>query len=104
MARAALDRVSTLEPVAWKAEVVATAKRDLRAGDQIDGIGGTTVGVADSAEAVAAGQLLPLGLAARATVVRDVPIDQPLTYDDVELDDGSTILQLRRLQDSLLGR
>ena len=31
VATAALDRVSTLEPVAWKAEVVATAKRDLRA-------------------------------------------------------------------------
>ena len=59
--------------------------------------------MADSAEAVAAGGLL-LGLAARATVVRDVAIDQPLTYDDVELDDGSTILQLRRLQDSLLGK
>ena len=104
VARAALDRVSTLEPVAWKAEVVATAKRDLRPGDQIDGIGGTTVyGVADSAAAVAAGQLLPIGLAARATVVRDVAVDEPLTYDDVELDDGSTILQLRRLQDQLLG-
>jgi predicted homoserine dehydrogenase-like protein len=104
VATAALDRVSTLEPVAWKAEVVATAKRDLRAGDRIDGIGGATVyGVADSAEAVAAGHLLALGLAARAVVVRDVPIDQPLTYDDVELDDRSTILQLRRLQDSLLG-
>jgi predicted homoserine dehydrogenase-like protein len=103
VARAALDRVSTLEPVAWKAEVVATAKRDLHAGDRVDGIGGTTVyGVADSAEAVATDQLLPLGLAARATVVREVPVDQPLTYDDVELDDGSTILQLRRLQDLLL--
>ena len=56
VATAALDRVSTLEPVAWKAEVVATAKRDLRPGDRIDGIGGSTVyGVADSAEAVAAG-------------------------------------------------
>jgi predicted homoserine dehydrogenase-like protein len=104
VARAALDRVSTLEPVAWKAEVVATAKRELRPGDQIDGIGGATVyGVADAAEAVAAGGLLPLGLAARATVVRDVGVDQPLTYDDVELDDGSIILQLRRLQDRLLG-
>src|SRR5215203_3500693 len=76
VATAALDRVSTLEPVAWKAEVVATAKRELKPGDQIDGIGGSTVyGMADSAEAVAAGGLLPLGLAARATVVRDVPID-----------------------------
>jgi predicted homoserine dehydrogenase-like protein len=91
--------------VAWNAEVVATAKRDLRPGDQIDGIGGSTVyGVADSAEAVAAGGLLPLGLAARATVVRDVGVDEPLTHDDVELDEGSTILQLRRLQDSLLRR
>jgi predicted homoserine dehydrogenase-like protein len=35
-------------------------------------------------------------------VVRDVGIDRPLTYDDVELDNGSTILQLRRLQESLL--
>jgi predicted homoserine dehydrogenase-like protein len=105
VATAVLDRVSTLEPVAWNAEVVATAKRDLRAGDRIDGIGGGTVyGVADSAKAVAADGLLPLGLAARATVVRDVPVDQPLTYEDVELDDGSTILQLRRLQDQLLGR
>ena len=103
MARAALDRVSTLEPVAWNAEVVATAKRDLRAGDQIDGIGGSTVyGVADSAEAVSAGGLLPLGLAAKATVVREVPVDQPVRYEDVELDEGSTILQLRRLQDSML--
>jgi hypothetical protein len=46
----------------------------------------------------------PLGLAARATVVREVPVDQSLTYDDVELDDGSTILQVRRLQDLLLRR
>jgi predicted homoserine dehydrogenase-like protein len=99
-----LDRVSTLAPVAWNAEVVATAKRDLKPGDRIDGIGGATVyGVADSAEATASGGLLPLGLAARATVVRDVGIDQPLTHDDVELDESSTILQLRRLQDSLLG-
>jgi predicted homoserine dehydrogenase-like protein len=105
VATAVLDRVSTLEPVAWKAEVVATAKRDLRPGERIDGIGGTCVyGVADSAEAVAAGGLLPLGLATRATVVRDVAIDQPLAYDDVELDQGSTILALRRLQDQLLGR
>ena len=28
--------------------------------------------------------------------------DQPLTYDDVELDDGSTILSVGRLQDLLL--
>ena len=104
VARAALDRVSTLEPVAWNAEVVATAKRDLRAGDRSTASAGppSTAWPTRPRPWPPAG-LLPLGLAARATVVRDVAIDQPLTYDDVELDDGSTILQLRRLQDSLLG-
>jgi predicted homoserine dehydrogenase-like protein len=102
VARAALDRVSTLEPIKRMTEVVACAKRDLREGEVIDGIGGSTVyGVTDSAQAADAGRLLPLGLAARATVVRDVAIDAPLTYDDVELDANSVIVQLRRLQDAL---
>jgi len=102
VARAVLDRVSTLEPVAWKAEVVATAKRELKVGDTIDGIGGATVyGVTDSADAAAAGRMLPLGLAARAVVTRDVPVDQPLTYDDVELDPNAMIVKLRGLQDAM---
>jgi len=103
VARAVLDRASTLEPAAWKAEVVATAKRDLRAGETIDGIGGATVyGVTDSADAAAAGRMLPLGLAARAVLTRDVPVDQPLTYDDVELDPDAVIVKLRGLQDAML--
>jgi predicted homoserine dehydrogenase-like protein len=104
VARAALDRVSTLEPAVWMAEVVAAAKRDLRPGDRIDGIGGTTVyGVVDAARAVAADRLVPLGLVAGATVVRDVRVDQPLTHDDVELDRDSVIVRLRGLQDTLFG-
>src|SRR4029453_7477866 len=66
VARAALDRVSTLEPVAWKAEVVTTAKRDLRPGDQIDGIGGAPAhGGADSPRAGARGGAPPPGRGAR---------------------------------------
>src|SRR4029453_18472121 len=93
VAPGALDRVATLAPVAWNAEVEATAKRDLKPGDRIDGIGGAAVyGVADSAAAVASGGLLPLGLAARATVVRDVAIDPALPHHDVGLDESSTTL------------
>jgi predicted homoserine dehydrogenase-like protein len=104
VARAVLDRVSTLEPVARMAEVVAVAKRDLREGERIDGIGGSTVyGVTDSAKVAAAEHMLPLGLAAGATLVRAVGVDQTLTYDDVALDPGSVIVKLRGLQDSLLG-
>jgi predicted homoserine dehydrogenase-like protein len=102
VARAALDRVSTLQPIKRMAEVVAVAKRDLKPGDVIDGIGGTTVyGVTDSAAAADEAGMLPLGLAARATLVRNVAIDQTVTYDDVELDPNSVIVKLRSLQDSL---
>jgi len=34
-------------------------------------------------------------------MTRDVPVDQPLTWDDVELDPSSVIVSLRRLQDRL---
>lgn len=46
--------------------------------------------------------LVPLGLLAGATLVRDVDVDQILTYDDVEIDRSTTISQLRALQDRLL--
>lgn len=103
VASAVLDRVPDLAPVGWTAEVVATAKRDLHGGETIDGIGGHTVyGVIEDAGTAADQRLLPLGLAGGAALVRDVPQDQSLTYADVELDESSLIVQLRRLQDTML--
>ena len=52
--------------------------------------------------AAKAERLVPLGLLAGATVVRDVGVDHLLTYDDVEIDSSTTISQLRALQDRLL--
>lgn len=104
VAAAVLDRKPDLAPAEWNAEVVATAKRDLRPDEELDGIGGTTVyGLVEEAGVAAAESLLPLGLAYRARVRRAVPQGQPLSYDDVELDASSTLLQLRKLQDSLSG-
>lgn len=81
-------------------EVFAVAKRDLAPGDELDGIGGTTFySLIDTYETAAEERLLPIGLAKQARVVRPVAIDQPITYDDVELHEPSTILALRRLQD-----
>ena len=34
-------------------------------------------------------------------LTRDVPVDQMLTYDDVELNEASTIVQMRRIQDAM---
>jgi predicted homoserine dehydrogenase-like protein len=82
----------TPEPVA---SCVAVAKRDLVAGEELDGIGGgTCYGVAASREE--AQGLLEVGLSQHATLRRPVPIDRPITLDDVELDDGAYLVALHQ--------
>lgn len=82
-------------------ETVAFAKRDLKAGESIDSLGGFTVyGMIERADTTKAESLLPIGLAPGTKLVKDVPQDRPLTYDDVELDETATIVQLRRMQDT----
>ncbi|WP_067473782.1 NAD(P)H-dependent oxidoreductase [Nocardia amamiensis] len=103
IAEAVLDGVPSLAPEYWNAEVVAAAKRDLKVGDTIDGIGGCTVyGVIESAAATEAENLVPLGLLQGAKLIRDVAADAVITADDVELRPGTTIAALRQLQDKLL--
>ncbi len=86
------------------AETVAVAKRDLKVGETIDALGGFTVyGMIESATDARSANHLPLGLAPGGVVTKDVEMGQTLTYDDVDLDDGSMIRQLRRLQDRDLG-
>jgi predicted homoserine dehydrogenase-like protein len=105
VARAALEGEATIAPsFGMVAEVITVAKRDLRAGERIDGIGGYTVyGLTDSAEVARQERLLPLGLAQGAVMRRDVALGQPISYDDVDLDETQTVVQLRRLQDQWLG-
>jgi predicted homoserine dehydrogenase-like protein len=82
-------------------EVFVVAKRPLRAGDVLDGIGGSTFySLIDTHEAGVKDGLLPVGLAKGARLVRAVEQDQPVTYNDVQLREPSTILDLRRLQDA----
>ena len=38
---------------------------------------------------------------AGAVLKRDVPVDHVLTYDDVELDESSLIVRMRRIQESM---
>lgn len=97
------DGQPSLQPIAWNADVSATAKRALTAGERIDGIGGGDVyGDAVPAEEARAGRELPIGLASAATLIRDVPQGAVVTYDDVTLDETRTIVVLRKLQDLLL--
>lgn len=84
------------------AECVAVAKRDLRVGELLDGIGGETVyGLADSAARAGAAYALPIGAASGARVKTDIPRGTILTEQDVTLDEASTIVHLRRQQDRM---
>ena len=81
-------------------EVFAVAKQDLQPGDILDGIGGCSFyALIDEYEVAKAENLLPIGLAKDAKVVKPVGQDTPLRYDDVELSESSKVLRLRRLQD-----
>ena len=96
VARAVLAHEATIAPAGPPvAEVLAVAKRDLRPGEVLDQIGGYTFyGLIDRAAVVRRENLLPVGLAPGARVIRPVKAGHPLTMDDVELKPGSILREL----------
>ncbi|GLI50566.1 hypothetical protein TSYNTROOL_06520 [Tepidanaerobacter syntrophicus] len=101
-ARAVLYKEPTISPIgAPVAETITVAKKDLKAGEHLDGIGGYTVyGLIDTAENAKKENALPIGLINENTVLKqDVKKGQAISYNMVELENDSTILQLRRIQD-----
>ena len=101
VAKAIIDREGSLYSEKLIAEVVCMSKVDLKPGDKIDNIGGYTVrGYADIARDSKRDNLVPIGLAAGATVTKAIKAGELLTYDHLELED-SFILKLRKQQDAL---
>jgi predicted homoserine dehydrogenase-like protein len=83
-------------------EVAAIAKRNLRAGDTLDGMGGfTAYGECENVAVCRAGNLLPIGLAQGVQLKRDVPQDQAITFDDIEVPDNRLDYQLYEEQCSV---
>jgi len=81
-------------------DVVAAAKDDLRAGQEIDGLGGYTVyGLCENAGVARGEELLPIGLAEGARLRRDVARDAVLRRADVELPPVRLCDSLRAEQD-----
>jgi predicted homoserine dehydrogenase-like protein len=98
----ALDGRASLTAEHWTAEVGAVSKRPLKAGELVDGVGGSMVrGLIDDADDFARDNAVPLGVLAGARLRRDVPVDHLLTHDDVELDESSLIVALRRQQEQM---
>jgi predicted homoserine dehydrogenase-like protein len=100
VARAVLFGDATIAPLgAPTVEVVTTAKRDLMAGEVLDGLGGyDTYGVAERADVTAAEELLPMGVAEGCTLKHDVAKGSVITYADVLLPAGRLVDELRAAQ------
>jgi predicted homoserine dehydrogenase-like protein len=88
--RAVIHRDATVAPIAGPvSEVVTVAKRDLKAGELLDGIGGfCTYGLIDNAAAARAQVALPIGLSEGCALRRGVLKDHVLSFDDVDMPDG----------------
>ena len=81
----------------FRGDAVATAKRDLRPGETLDGEGGYTVWAkAIPAAKSLALKALPMGLAHNARLTRAVAKDHVVSYDDVELVNDLDVAALRR--------
>ena len=80
-------------------DVVAAAKKDLRAGEVLDGLGCyMTYGLAENAGVVSNEQLLPIGLAEGCKLKRDISKDEMISYADVILPEARLCDMLRSKQ------
>jgi len=94
---AALRGEATGAATGFRGDVVATAKRDLRAGEVLDGEGGACVWgkMMPAAASLAVGGL-PIGLANRVPLVRDVNAGAAVTWADVRMDPADAAYRFRR--------
>jgi len=102
VARAVLLGDATIAPLlqAPKVEVVTVAKKDLKAGDTLDALGGYTYyGECEKAPVAAAERLVPVGLAEGCVLTRDIAKDEAISYADVTVPEGRLCDELRREQD-----
>ncbi len=88
---------ATGQPRGWSGDVVATAKRDLKAGEMLDGEGGFTVygKLMQAADSVKMGGL-PLGLAHGVKLKHAVKAGQPVSWSDVAYDPDNAAVKFRR--------
>ncbi len=76
-------------------EVITIAKRNLKAGETLDGYGGyLSYGICENYDIARAENLLPIGLSEGITLKRDVPMDKALTFDDIEVPEDNLVFEL----------
>lgn len=102
VASVGLRREPTGVATCFNADVIATAKRDLKPGELLDGEGGYTVfgKLFPARKSLALGSL-PLGLAHKLKLKRSVAKDQSLSWADVAVDESLTAYRIRREMEAL---
>ena len=104
VASAAVRKEATGAATGWRGDCVATAKRRLTAGEMLDGEGGYTVwGKLMTAADSAAKRALPIGLAHKLKLKRDIPEGSTVSWDDVEFDASAEAVKIRREMESTFG-
>src|SRR6201985_1745796 len=90
----ALRNEPTGQPQDFRGDVASVAKRNLRAGEMLDGEGGYTVWgqLMAAAESLRVGAL-PIGLAHRLTLKNDIAHGAVVRWSDVEYDEGSDTIK-----------
>jgi predicted homoserine dehydrogenase-like protein len=101
---AALRSEPTGQPLDFRGDVASVAKRDLRAGEMLDGEGGYTVwGKLMPAAASFAAGALPIGLAHRVRLKNNVAHGAVVRWNDVEIDAGNETIKTRRAMEAKFG-
>jgi len=103
VARAVIFRDAAITPMgAPQVDVIAAAKRDIKMGEVLDGLGHfMTYGLCENARIAHTERLLPIGLAEGCRLRCNVSRDQVLGYDDIELPPNRLCDSLRKEQDML---
>jgi predicted homoserine dehydrogenase-like protein len=93
---------STME---WRGDVAATAKRDLKKGEKLDGEGGFTVygKLMRTSDSLKLGAL-PIGLAHNMTLNKDIPSGKPISWNDVDYDASMQAIQFRREMEKVFSK
>lgn len=102
VARAVLFNDPTVTPQgAPSCDVISIAKRDLKAGETLDGLGGfTCYGLIENSEICQAENLLPIALSEDCRLKRDIAKDQAISYADIDLPTGRLCDKLRAEQNA----
>jgi predicted homoserine dehydrogenase-like protein len=105
VASCALRNEPTGAPIAFHSDVVATAKKPLKAGEILDGEGGFCVwGKQTPSEVSLQQELLPLGLAHDVKLKRNIAEGAALKWSDVEYDPQNSAVKVRREMEAAFGR